>query len=107
MTKTITQRFEVSDYLRTPEDMAAYLEAALLEAGDDAAFVAKALGEIARAQGMAQVAQAAGMSRESLYKALSGQRNPGFATILKVMKALGLAFHAGLQPPAGQTASVP
>jgi probable addiction module antidote protein len=55
---------------------------------------AKALGDIARAKGMAQVARAAGLSRESLYKALSGERSPGFDTILKVVKALGLTLHA-------------
>ena len=80
--------------LRTPEDMAAYLEACLDEADGDAAFVAKALGEIARAKGTSQVARDAGLSRESLYKALSGERTPGFDTILKVVAALGLKLHA-------------
>ena len=74
--------------------MAAYLEACLEEAGGDAAFFAKALGDIARAKGMARVARDAGLSRESLYKALSGERNPGFDTILKVIQALGLRLHA-------------
>jgi probable addiction module antidote protein len=60
----------------------------------DAAFIAKALGDIARAKGMAQVARAAGLSRESLYKALSGERSPGFDTVLKVVEALGLRLHA-------------
>jgi probable addiction module antidote protein len=64
------------------------------EANGDAAFIAKALGDIARAKGMSQVARDAGLSRESLYKALSGERNPGFDTILKVMGALGLKLHA-------------
>jgi probable addiction module antidote protein len=76
--------------------MAAYLEASFEEAGDDAAFIAKALGDIARAKGMSQVARDAGVSRESLYKALSGDRTPGFDTILKVIKALGLDLHAGV-----------
>ena len=80
--------------LRTPEEMAAYLEACLEEANGDAAFIAKALGDIARAKGMSQVARDAGLSRESLYKALSGERSPGFDTILKVMAALGLKLHA-------------
>jgi probable addiction module antidote protein len=75
--------------------MAAYLEAAIAEAQGDAAFIAKALGDIARAKGMAQVARDAGLSRESLYKALSGERSPGFDTILKVVEALGLELHAG------------
>lgn len=74
--------------------MAAYLEACLEEAGGDAAFIAKALGDIARAKGMAQVARDAGLSRESLYKALSGERSPGFDTVLKVIEALGLRLHA-------------
>jgi probable addiction module antidote protein len=74
--------------------MAAYLEACLEEADGDAAFVAKALGDIARAKGMSQVAQDTGLSRESLYKALSGDRSPSFDTILKVVEALGLKLHA-------------
>ena len=74
--------------------MAAYLEACIEEANGDATFVAKAIGDIARAKGMAQVARDAGLSRESLYKALSGDRNPGFDTILKVVDALGLKLHA-------------
>lgn len=74
MKKTDTSRYDVSEHLRTPEEMAAYLEACLEEANGDAAFVAKALGDIARAKGMTQVARDAGLSRESLYKALSGGR---------------------------------
>ena len=94
MRKTVTTRYRVAEHLRTPEEMAAYLEACLEEAGGDAAFIAKALGDIARAKGMAQVAHDAGLSRESLYKALSGERSPGFDTILKVIEALGLRLHA-------------
>lgn len=94
MTKTATTRYDVAEHLRTPEEMAAYLEACLEEADGDAAFIAKALGDIARAKGMAQVARDAGLSRESLYKALSGERSPGFDTILKVVGALGLKLHA-------------
>jgi len=94
MGKTPTTRYDVAEHLRTPEEMAAYLEACLEEANGDAAFVAKALGDIARAKGMTQVAREAGLSRESLYKALSGERTPGFDTILKVAKALGIEFHA-------------
>ncbi|WAC08667.1 MAG: putative addiction module antidote protein [Thermodesulfobacteriota bacterium] len=93
MTKTKTTRYDVAEHLRTPEEMAAYLEACLEEANGDAAFIAKALGEIARAKGMSQVARDAGLSRESLYKALSGERTPGFDTILKVINALGLKLH--------------
>jgi len=94
MTKTVTTRYDVAEHLRTPEEMAAYLEACFDEAQGDAAFIAKALGDIARAKGMTQVARDAGLSRESLYKALSGERNPGFDTILKVIAALGLKLHA-------------
>lgn len=99
MPKTKTTRYDVAEHLRTPEEMAAYFDAVLEEADGDAAFVAKALGDIARAKGMAQVARDAGLSRESLYKALSGERSPSFDTILKVMKALGLKFHAREDPP--------
>ena len=94
MNKTITSRYDVAEHLRTPEEMAAYLEACLEDADGDAAFIAKALGDIARAKGMSQVARDTGLSRESLYKALSGERNPGFDTILKVIKALGMELHA-------------
>jgi probable addiction module antidote protein len=94
MKKTTTTRFDVAEHLRTPEEMAAYLEACFEEAGDDAAFIAKALGDIARAKGMTQIARDTGLSRESLYKALSGERTPGFDTILKVIQALGLKLHA-------------
>jgi probable addiction module antidote protein len=94
MAKTKTSRYDVAEHLRTPEEMAAYLEACIEEADGDAAFIARALGNIARAKGMAQVARDAGLSRESLYKALSGDRSPGFDTILKVVNALGLKLHA-------------
>lgn len=94
MAKTITTRYDVAEHLRTPAEMAAYFEACLEEAQGDAAFIAKALGDIARAKGMAQVARDAGLSRESLYKALSGERSPSFDTILKVIDALGLTLHA-------------
>jgi probable addiction module antidote protein len=98
MSKTTMTRYDVAEHLRTQEEMAAYLEAylevCLEEADGDAAFIAKALGDIARAKGMAQVAKDAGLSRESLYKALSGERSPDFDTILKVVGALGLKLHA-------------
>ena len=94
MKKIKTSRFDAAEHLRTPEEMAAYLEAAIEEAQGDAARIAKALGDIARAKGMTQVARDAGLSRESLYKALSGDRSPGFDTILKVISALGLKIHA-------------
>jgi len=94
MTKTKTSRYDVAEHLRTPKEMAAYFEACLEEANGDATFIAKALGDIARAKGMAHVARDAGLSRESLYKALSGNRSPSFDTILKVVAALGLELHA-------------
>ncbi len=98
MVKTQTSKYDVSEHLRTTEEMVAYFEACLEEAPDDAAFIAKALGDIARAKGMSSVARDSGLSRESLYKALSGERSPDFATILRVMSALGLRLHARAQP---------
>jgi probable addiction module antidote protein len=92
--KTRTTPYDVAEHLRTPEEMAAYLDAWLEEAPDDAAGIAKALGDIARAKGMSQVAKDAGLSRESLYRALSGEGNPSFATVLKVARALGVKLHA-------------
>ena len=88
------KKWDSAQYLKTEEDMALYLDACLQEAGDDAAFIAKALGQIARAKGMSQVAREAGLGRESLYKALSGEGNPSLATILKVTAALGIQLHA-------------
>ena len=87
--KTKTVAYDVAEQLRTPEEMAAYLDAWLTEAPDDASGIARALGDIARAKGMSQVARDAGLSRESLYKALGEDGNPSFATILKVARALG------------------
>ncbi|MDQ7781628.1 MAG: putative addiction module antidote protein [Desulfomonilaceae bacterium] len=101
MIKTVTTRYDVAEHLRTPEEMAAYFEACLEEAHGDAAFIAKALGDIARAKGMSQVARDAGLSRESLYKALSGERSPSFDTILKVIGALGLKLRAEATHAAG------
>jgi len=92
-TKTKTLAYDVAKHLRTPEEMALYLDACIEESGGDAAFIAKALGDIARAQGMTRVAEGAGLSRESLYKSLSGERAPDFSTVLKVMKSLGLKLH--------------
>lgn len=92
MPKTETAPYDVADHLHTAEDMAAYLEACMEEAPSDAAFIAKALGDIARARGMSEVAGTSGLSRESLYKALSGDRNPSLDTVLKVLDALGVRF---------------
>ena len=93
MAKTLTTPYDTAEYLKTDEDMALYLEACFEEAGDDAALIAKALGNIARARGMSQLARDTGLAREGLYKALSGNGNPEFATIMKVIKALGLKLH--------------
>jgi probable addiction module antidote protein len=92
MTKTQTRLYDTTEYLDTDEDMAAYLDAALQDG--EPALVAAALGDIARAKGMAQLARDTGLGRESLYKALSADGNPEFATVLKVVKALGLRLHA-------------
>jgi len=90
--KLKTTKWDVVDYLTTNEDMAEYLEAAM-EDGHPA-VIATAIGNIARAKGMTEVARKAGIGRVSLYKALSPDGNPEFATILKVVKALGLRLHA-------------
>ena len=90
--KLKTTKWDAVDYLKTDEDMANYLEAAIEDS--DPALISAALGDIARAKGMSQVARKAGLGRESLYKALSPNGNPEFATILKVVKALGLRLHA-------------
>jgi probable addiction module antidote protein len=92
MAKIKTLPWDPAEHLKTEEDMAAYLEAAL-EDGDPA-LVAAALGDIARAKGMTQIARDAGLGRESLYKALSPDGNPELATVLKVLRALGLRLHA-------------
>ena len=98
--ETKTAPYDVAEFLETPEEMAAYLEACIQESDGDAAFIAKALGDIARAKGMTQVAREAGLSRESLYKALSGDRSPSFDTILKVISALGLQLSASVKESA-------
>ena len=97
MANTRTQPWDAVDYLETEEDIVAYLEGALDEG--DPALIAAALGDIARAKGMTTVAADAGLGRESLYKALSPDGNPEFATVLKVMRALGLRLHASSAMP--------
>ena len=92
--QTKTAPYDVAEFLETPEEMATYLEACIQESEGDSAFIAKALGDIARAKGMTQIARETGLSRESLYKALSGNRSPSFDTILKVISALGLKLSA-------------
>ena len=106
-TKTTTSPYDVAEHLRTPEEMASYLEACIEEADGDAALIAKALGDIARAKGMSQVASDAGLSRESLYKALSGERKPTLDTVLRVVRALGLKLRAEALPGSAAGSSVP
>jgi len=90
--KTKTLPWDAAEHLETEDDMAAYLEAALEEG--DASLVAATLGDIARAKGMTAIARETGLGRESLYKALSPEGNPEFATVLKVVRSLGLRLHA-------------
>ena len=93
MKKKTTRMWDAVEYLKTEEDMVAYLEAALEE--NDPTLVSAALGDIAKAKGMTEIAKKTGLGRESLYKALSQEGNPEFSTIMKVISALGLKLHAG------------
>lgn len=96
MSKRETYRpFDAAEYLKSEEDMAAYLDAMIEESDGDPRMIAVALGDIARAKGMTQIARETGLARENLYKALSAEGNPEFSTIMKVLKALGLTIHAG------------
>lgn len=92
MAKMQTRPWDAADYLKTKEDVVLYVDAAF-EDGDPG-LIAAALGDVARAKGMMKVAAKAGLGRESPYKALSPDGNPEFATVLKVMRALGLRLHA-------------
>ena len=92
--KTQTKTWDAAEHLKSEEDMVAYFDAALEEG--DARLIAAALGDIARAKSMVQLAKDTGLSREGLYRSLSADGNPEFATIMKVTKALGLSLHAGL-----------
>lgn len=85
-----TTRFDSAEYLDNAEAVSAYLEEALET--DDPAFITQALGTVARARGMSQIAKETGLSRESLYKALSAEGNPEFSTVIRVMQALGMRF---------------
>jgi len=86
--------FDAAEYLKTDEDMALYLDAIMEESNGDPRMIAVALGDIARAKGMTQIAKATGLARENLYKALSADGNPEFSTVMKVITALGLKLHA-------------
>lgn len=94
MSKTKTRPYDAAAYLKTEEDCALYLQAAIDEADGDPSIIVAALGDIARARGMMQLAKETGLSREGLYKALSPEGNPSFATVAKVIEALGLRLHA-------------
>ncbi|MCK5718683.1 MAG: putative addiction module antidote protein [Thiomargarita sp.] len=96
MNKVITTPYDVAEHLRTPEESAAYLEACFEEANGDVAFIVKALNDIARAKGISQIAQDTGLSREKLYKVLSGENELSFDIVLKIMNALGLKLHASV-----------
>ena len=98
MTDEQFARYDSADYLKIEEDIAAYLEAVMEEGGDDPAYIARALGVVARARNMTALAQEVGMSRVGLNKALSGEGNPTLSTVLKVAKALGLKV--SIQPAA-------
>ena len=89
MTVKLT-RYDTAEYLKSDEDIQAYLDAVLEEGGDDPRYIIHALGIIARAKNMSQLARDTGLSREGLYKALSEEGNPTFATVTKIAKALGL-----------------
>ncbi len=91
-----TTRWDSAEYLKTEEDMQLYLEACIEESGDDPSFIIHALGVIARAKNMSQLARDTGLTREGLYKALSPEGNPTFSTVSKVAKALG--FKLSVQP---------
>lgn len=86
--------FDVADHLKSDQDIAEYFSACLEEGGDDPAYIAAALGNIARAYGMVKLAKETGLAREALYRALSESGNPNFSTVLKVTKALGLKLTA-------------
>ena len=90
--------YDTADYLKTPEDAALFLEAAIEEDGDDPAYMAAALGAVARSGNMSELARKTHMSREGLYKALSPEGNPTFTTITRVCEALGVRIRFELIP---------
>ncbi len=89
-------RYDTADYLKTDEDMALYLDACIEEDPGDGSLIRRALGSIARAKGMSQLARDTGISREGLYRALSADGNPEFSTVMKVIRALGVKLHADI-----------
>jgi len=91
--KIALRKWDVLDHLKTEEDIVLYFDACVEEAPGDGSLIRAALGDIARARGMSQLARDTGLAREGLYKALSAEGNPEFATVMKVIKALGLKLH--------------
>lgn len=106
MVKATFSAYDTADYLKTEEDIALYMEAVMEEGDDDPHFIAQALGDVARARNMSQLARETGLTREGLYKALSGEGNPSFATVTKVARALGLrlSFQPAVKPAPTKTA---
>ena len=97
--KETFSRFDAAEYLKTEEDMALYLDAMIEESKGDPRMIAVALGDIAKARGMTQIAKETGLARENLYKALSADGNPEFSTVMKVITALGIKLHATPSTP--------
>lgn len=102
-----TTRWDSAEYLKTDEDIQLYLEACIEEAGDDPAFIVHALGVIARAKNMSQLARDTGLTREGLYKAFSPEGNPTFTTVAKVAKALGLQITVQTSPRVASSNQLP
>lgn len=100
-TKRKSKPFDVAEHLDGEEVIAAYLDEAM--ATGDAAYIVKAIGTVARSRGMTQIAKDASMSRESLYKSLGGDGNPEFATVLRVLSALGLRLSVELERAGAST----
>jgi probable addiction module antidote protein len=93
-----TKPFDAAEYLDSPEMIAAYLTEAF--ESDDPAAIAMAIGAVARSQGMSAVAEKAGLSRENLYRALGGDAKPEFATVVRVLRAVGIDLVAQPHQPA-------
>lgn len=97
-----TKIWDVAEHLKTEEEMVLYFDACVEEDPGDGSLIRAALGDLARAKGMSQLARDTGMAREGLYRALSAEGNPEFATIMKVMRALGIRLRAEvIHPPTG------
>jgi probable addiction module antidote protein len=93
-----TKKWDVAEHLKSEDDVLAYLDAAMEEG--DLPFLYKALGDVARSRGMTEIAKRTGMSRESLYKALSDKGNPTLATVAHVLDAMGLRLSIAVRDPA-------